>query len=195
MPNEKMRILYLDIAKGLGILFVVWAHAKGPYSSYMYQFHMPLFFLISGYLYHSDKPFRRFLKDKVKALYIPFILWNGLAVIIKTVLAPGKLINNIKVGLQVLLLLNKDGQFFGATWFLGALFMVSVLYKVLDVYIQECKYKHLFLWSCFTALAIIGFEMDLPFMLSRTLILGLFYAAGHFVKIHKDDLTVNTGPS
>ena len=41
------RIETIDIAKGLGILFVVWSHAKGPFTPYMYQFHMPLFFLIS----------------------------------------------------------------------------------------------------------------------------------------------------
>ena len=38
------RIETIDIAKGLGILFVVWSHAKGPFTPYMYQFHMPLFF-------------------------------------------------------------------------------------------------------------------------------------------------------
>lgn len=47
------RIETIDIAKGLGILFVVWSHAKGPFTPYMYQFHMPLFFLISGFLFNS----------------------------------------------------------------------------------------------------------------------------------------------
>ena len=40
----KQRAGYLDIAKGIGILLVVWAHARGPFSTYIYQFHMPLFF-------------------------------------------------------------------------------------------------------------------------------------------------------
>lgn len=48
METQKKRIDYLDLAKGIGILLVVWAHARGPYSSYMYQMHMPFFFIISG---------------------------------------------------------------------------------------------------------------------------------------------------
>lgn len=30
------RVAYLDIAKGIGIIMVVWAHARGPFSNYMY---------------------------------------------------------------------------------------------------------------------------------------------------------------
>ena len=36
----KQRAGYLDIAKGIGILLVVWAHARGPFSTYIYQFHI-----------------------------------------------------------------------------------------------------------------------------------------------------------
>lgn len=45
--NKKVlkRLDYMDIAKGIGIIAVVWAHSNGPLSDYMYQFHMPLFFL------------------------------------------------------------------------------------------------------------------------------------------------------
>lgn len=32
MVKQSKRVEYLDIAKGLGIILVVWAHAKGPFS-------------------------------------------------------------------------------------------------------------------------------------------------------------------
>lgn len=39
----------LDILKGIGILLVVFAHTcKGDASGYVYLFHMPLFFFLSG---------------------------------------------------------------------------------------------------------------------------------------------------
>lgn len=44
---------YLDIAKGIGIILVVWAHADGSFSKYITQFHMPFFFFISGMLFNS----------------------------------------------------------------------------------------------------------------------------------------------
>lgn len=37
--RERSKVIY--IAKGIGILLVVWAHARGPLSNYINQFHMP----------------------------------------------------------------------------------------------------------------------------------------------------------
>lgn len=186
--KSKMRKVYLDIAKGLGIFLVVWAHARAPYSAYMYLFHMPLFFLISGYLYNSKKGFKDFFVGKFKTIYIPFVVWNLLAVLIKTIVHPDMLRNNIKAAVKILLTLDKDGQFFGATWFLASLFVISIMYKFLDVYIKECKYKYVFITGCFVAMGIMGFEITFPYMFSRTLILGMFYAIGYMVHIYKQEL-------
>lgn len=40
----------LDIMKGIGILFVIWGHISENTSlnNWIYSFHMPLFFFISG---------------------------------------------------------------------------------------------------------------------------------------------------
>lgn len=48
------RIEYLDYAKGIGIILVVLGHIliKGNIKIYIYSFHMPLFFIISGYLFN-----------------------------------------------------------------------------------------------------------------------------------------------
>lgn len=89
--------------------------------------------------------------------------------------------------LQILLTLNKDGQFFGATWFLGSLFVVSLAYKWLDVSIPECRFKRIFITACFTCLAVIGFEIDFPFMLSRTFVLSMFYGVGYFIREDQND--------
>lgn len=176
------RVAYLDIAKGIGIIMVVWAHARGPFSNYMYLFHMPLFFLISGYLYSENKPLKQFLIGKIKSIYIPFVFWNVLVVAVKTIINPERLVSNMKLTGQILLTLNKDGQFFGATWFLGSLFLVSVSYKLLDTYLHDWEYRYPFIFGSFAALSIVGFEINLPLMFSRTLILGLFYGIGHMIK-------------
>jgi fucose 4-O-acetylase-like acetyltransferase len=68
MDNEpgRKRIEYLDTAKGLLILLVVFGHAllfsggavTEPYSYIMkavYSFHMTAFFLISGFLFNREK--------------------------------------------------------------------------------------------------------------------------------------------
>ena len=54
---EKKHYESIDIAKGIGILLVVFGHltvGKQNVYSFIYSFHMPLFFLLSG-LFSSNK--------------------------------------------------------------------------------------------------------------------------------------------
>lgn len=45
VDNKNMRIEWVDIAKGIGMLLVVWAHIhdSGDLCIIIYSFHMPLF--------------------------------------------------------------------------------------------------------------------------------------------------------
>ena len=69
---KKERNLFLDILKGLTMIFVIFGHSiqfgsghvylenelfyENPVFKIIYSFHMPLFALISGYLfYHSTQ--------------------------------------------------------------------------------------------------------------------------------------------
>lgn len=55
--NNNNRIEVIDEIKGLGILLVILGHSGPPMPLYrmIFGFHMPLFFLISGYLYSEEK--------------------------------------------------------------------------------------------------------------------------------------------
>lgn len=81
--SEK-RLVYLDALKGILIVLVILGHViQSSISDYqhnvlfrlIYSFHMPLFFLISGYLtykgrYDENLVFKRFVQ-----CIIPFISW------------------------------------------------------------------------------------------------------------------------
>lgn len=73
------RIQYLDVLKGIGIVFVVFAHANSMLygSGYLYSFHMVLFFFISGLLLNPAKypSFKQFLVSRIKQLYIPYVVF------------------------------------------------------------------------------------------------------------------------
>ena len=49
---KRNRLHWIDCAKGLGCAFVVWGHvAPGTIlTEWIFSFHMPLFFMISGIL-------------------------------------------------------------------------------------------------------------------------------------------------
>ena len=193
------RIGYYDIAKGIGIFCVVYAHAKAPFSKYMYLFHMPLFFLISGLLYNASTPPGTYVKRKIQTLYIPFVFWNALFCTgmniykhIYIYIYDG-IAKTARQLFLVALTLSKSGEFLGATWFLGALLLISVLYKLLDYSLPESKTKDFFLLFFFAALATMAFEVNLKYLLSRTFVLSFFFAVGVFCRKHGIDKTLLCG--
>lgn len=70
------RLIYLDVARGIGVLFMLIGHTV-PYDSIpyhiIYSFHMPLFFLISGFLFTI--PNKTKLIQRSKRLLIPYLVF------------------------------------------------------------------------------------------------------------------------
>jgi len=70
----KRRVDWIDAAKGIGIFFVVLGHSPLSYESraFVYAFHMPLFFFLSGFLVANANSLS--MADKAKSLLIPYLL-------------------------------------------------------------------------------------------------------------------------
>ncbi len=80
MKTAVNRFDYLDIAKGVGIIAVVWAHILlvGWSHKVIYSFHMPLFFFISGMLFQRGKysSFRVFIVKRAERLLLPYLVYS-----------------------------------------------------------------------------------------------------------------------
>lgn len=72
------RISWLDVAKGIVIVLMVIGHTSipEPLSKYIWSFHMPFFFVVSGLLYNEQKyqKFIDFFFSRTQSLMIPYIL-------------------------------------------------------------------------------------------------------------------------
>ena len=71
------RIDWIDYAKAIGILLVFIGHCDIPgVNPYIYMFHMPLFFIISGICWNVERnrsiPFLEFVNKKFGAYIIPY---------------------------------------------------------------------------------------------------------------------------
>ncbi len=73
MPSPQARFDWVDAAKGIGILLVVIAHVwtRGPVRDAIYAFHMPLFFLLSGYV-ARPRPMGAFTRGQMRSLAVPY---------------------------------------------------------------------------------------------------------------------------
>ena len=89
---KKQRIEYFDAAKGIAIIAVIVGHmgliARGMTLTerFIFSFHMPLFFLLSGFTYkvaQDWKTFKNHLKKGVRHLIIPCIIVSCIGIIVQ----------------------------------------------------------------------------------------------------------------
>ena len=70
----------ISVCKALGIILMVVGHSEcpGALCAFIYEFHMPLFFITAGYFfslrYLDDEA--AFVKKRLKGLYVPFVKWS-----------------------------------------------------------------------------------------------------------------------
>lgn len=88
-----MRITFLDNTKILACLLVIFAHLYSTYSPqrlYIYAFHMPLFFTISGVLhkYNGKIQLRKYLKKTFWPIIIYFIFFSILYIPLEYMISP-----------------------------------------------------------------------------------------------------------
>lgn len=67
------RLEWVDAAKGWGIILVVIAHVwtRGGVRDSIYAFHMPLFFILSGYM-SKPRAMAEFLPKQARAMLLPY---------------------------------------------------------------------------------------------------------------------------
>lgn len=92
MTNRNVTI---DIAKGIGIIFVVLGHnnlvAKGgELYRVIFSFHMPLFFFLSGILIKESASFNQFFLSRATALLKPYFVVLTAFGVLKLALSLGK---------------------------------------------------------------------------------------------------------
>lgn len=140
-----------NIVKGIGITAVVVGHSCCPnfLHDIIYAFHMPLFFILSGYLF-KEKYFsqrKTFLKKRVHTLYLPYVVWSISFILLHNTFFRLGLINDIygyngkvnhiysytETGFQIVksFFLIQNENFLGAFWFIRSLLIGQILFLFL----------------------------------------------------------------
>lgn len=72
---KKQRLVYVDIAKGIAMLCIIAGHfGIVSVNHVVYTFHVPLFFLLSGYFLSTRQPLPDYLKTKARQLLVPYYI-------------------------------------------------------------------------------------------------------------------------
>lgn len=143
------RKAYVDIFKALAIILIVIGHTTSPLNPYLYLFHVPAFFFISGYTAKLDEELSLFFPKRILGLLIPFIIANIVFVLIilfLKIFSLGALFypsSTVGLGSIKFFLINliSPTDLGGATWFLFVLFEVSMIAKIVTKANDHFKFK------------------------------------------------------
>lgn len=193
----KQRYDYLDIAKGVGILMVVWAHILlvGWSHKFIYAFHMPLFFFISGMLFNNAKydSFGSFLIQRIKRLFVPYVIysiaswaiWAGFRYL------RGDQVDSFFRPLLQIVLAQGSGEFIvynSVLWFVPCLFAVEMIYFAFSRFNEWMTLALCFLTAFGSTLLVWKYGDDylflLPWNLDAAFFALPFYGVANAIRRH-----------
>lgn len=127
--HQTRRIEWIDLARGVAIILVVLAHVPIPHTlkSYIYSFHLPLFFVLSGFLLYGrmDMPAEKFIVKRIKGLVLPYFIFSFIDILFWA-LVNGAHRESINLQLNGTLLAIRTSPLTvhnSALWFLTSLFV------------------------------------------------------------------------
>ncbi|MDY7538939.1 acyltransferase [Undibacterium sp. 5I1] len=192
------RAIWVDYAKAIGILLVVYGHvARGVWNagipfdqatyslidSVIYSFHMPLFFFLSGLFFNAS--FQKYgaknlLIGKLETIAYPYVVWSLLQGMVEVFLSK---YTNGKVSIaEVLALFWMPRAHF---WFLYVLFLVfilaTLLHRFLQLNVASSKLRPLALVLLITSALYVGNgngNMVAPFPIDYLMAYFVFFVLG-----------------
>lgn len=189
--NQK-RIEEIDFLRGFAICMVVLGHAviefpvnisQVSWCSWLrygiYSFHMPLFFAVSGFVYHCSS-YGCYVRSKTCRILIPYILFGAASVLLH--LAAPSLVNGVEAPKESVIRILIHG---GDYWFLYTLYCIFLLFPPITAVLKE---RSLILLSA----AIIALQcfVNLPEYLTLAQIAYYlpWFVAGYLCRLHLNRL-------
>lgn len=139
----KKRLGFVSFIQFIGVLSVIYGHSMNSIGVphwlletkfWVYTWHMPLFFLVSAFLFSYNGGFEHkggykgTLWSKFERLIIPYIIWNLLFIAPKYFLKDYSVDHiDLSAGYFFHIMLTPRDNILGHTWFLFALFEMFVL--------------------------------------------------------------------
>lgn len=179
--NDKIeRYGDVDLFRGFGILLMVMGHVwfGDRFNLWIHAFHMPMWFIISGFFFHSNNDPKEYVTKKIRVLIVPYLFFS--------------------VGYELIWTLAKHNQWMGilfpntieiplngALWFLPAMFFADMFAFFVLKYIRG--------WARYVILAVVSIISSmhfavLPLSIDSALTSVGFILIGYLIKQYGNKL-------
>ncbi len=198
------RVEWIDALRGWGIFLVFLGHTtliNKDIDHYIFSFHMPLFFFVSGLFYKEAKEslgFRRFFFEKLNARMVPYFLFGFLTYfvwLLPILLRKYGVYHGLHDIPENLFWKPVIGMFYGIgdaewlphnsiMWFLACTFVVEILFFLINI---VCKSRYyvgfaLMLFALIGYLGSVYMAVRLPFSIDVALTAVVFYGIGFLMQ-------------
>lgn len=164
----------------IAIILMVVCHAGLPdvHSRFISMFHMPLFFFVSGYCFKEKYlvESKRFVINKVRGIYIPFVKWSLLFLLLHNVFFHLNIYNGVCEfhgevsqlydlkaylfnSVKIVVSMTETEQLLGGYWFLKQLFVGSLISLLFFKYVKNVLLGGAVLLLTTIALSFTGYEI------------------------------------
>lgn len=148
---KKERIAWIDNAKAIAIFFIVLGHQlpSGSLCGYLYSFHVPLFFFLSGLTFNASKAPKKFFAEKAKRILVPYFVFSLISIAVYSVtnflfkksgLSLGQCLIGMLIGTRSTGLM----QWNNPLWFLPCLFVLLTVAYIIKRFVFGGKDKILY---------------------------------------------------
>lgn len=188
----------ITLMKALAISLMVAVHAgiANMPANFICSFHMPLFFIVSGYCFKEKyvNEFGLFIWKKIKGLYIPFVLGVGSFILLHNFFCKIGFytVENIPSSLVVctysnseiikklffsIIAMNNEEPLIGGFWFLRSLLVASIL-SLIFIKIFRNPIIVCLIFLCLSFIMAIKPESKMLFWISHFFIVSFFFISG-----------------
>lgn len=186
------RVTWIDVARGIGIILVIYGHAIGAITMrfIIYSFHMPLFFFLSGMVFKSgkNKPYLPFLIKDFKRIMIPYFIYAFFFFILWLPLTHPERMTIEGISKQVFGIFYGSGNdgylaFNVVLWFLPCLFLTKQLFWFVSKLLPKQIFLTLICFSIIGYLFSIFFpDVNFPLGFETALTSIVFFGFGYLWK-------------
>ena len=180
----KVRIDFIDLAKGVCIVLIVLGHT-GSAVDYpgLTLMRPPLYFALSGLFFKDYGGFMQFLVRKTNKILIPFLFFYICSYAIFylcNLLFPGRIVSDARGILDVF---TQVQYFNGPIWFLLALFWCNIAFCLISLNVRNEVIRAFLVLALFT----VGYTVEkmgvfVPCMLDAAMVGMPFFYFGYLLK-------------
>ena len=183
---QQQRLLFIDIAKGIGIILVVCSHTQAhDLMIWSVGFFVPIFYFCSGYMTTTTSlncPITQNMKKKARKLLIPYLFFN-LLLLLYYRRCPISGLYGIIYSRYCLFPLGSDNNYdfflWGnyPMWFITSLLVSYLFYYIL--LLNKNKSLIIFIYLCLTCISsqlpiLLPWSIDTAFLSSLIMYAGLY---------------------